>query len=165
MADHPSFRTIERARQAFRLGGHQEALALAEAAYRMIQEIPGAPPQAALVTSWYGFLLGTVGGRPREGLRLCRQAAQQAFWEPRVYEHVARLELLAGSRRAALEAIHRGLQLAERDRELRSLRDSLGHRRPPPIGFLGRQHPLNVWLGRVRHRLTGPVGVERRPGA
>ena len=84
------------------------------------------------------------------------------FWEPRVYEHLARLELLAGSRRSAIEAIQRGLQLAERDRELLALRASLGLRRPPPLGFLGRSHPINVLLGKVRHRLTGPVGVENR---
>ncbi len=161
MSDHPSFRTLERAKQAFRQRNHQEALALASAAYRMLREIPGAPPQAKMAASWYGFLLGTVGGKPHDGLRLCHDAADEIFWDPRVWEHVARLELISGSRKRAREAIDRGLQLAPGDRELRALIESMGARRPPPLSFLDRSHPINVILGKVRHRLTGPVPIQR----
>lgn len=154
MSAHPSVKTLERTRQAYRANSFREALALAEAGHRMLEQIPGAPPDTAgLVTSWYGFLVGTVGGRPGDGLDICREALRTSMWEPRIYEHVARLEMMAGSRRRALEAIEQGLSLAEHDRELRDLRASLGRRRRPPLRFLDRSHPINVALGRVLHRI------------
>jgi hypothetical protein len=83
------------------------------------------------------------------------------FWEPRVYEHLARLELLLGSRRNALEALNRGLAVADGDRELRALRESLGRRRRPPVAFLGRSHPINVTLGRLLHRVGQSAATTR----
>jgi hypothetical protein len=153
MSEHPSFKTLERARQAYRAGQMQEALAFAEAAHRMVAEIAGTTPQVGLVTAWYGFLAGTIGGRAAEGLRHCREAARTCFWDPRVFELLARLELRVGSRRRALAAICRGLQLAENDRELLALRNSMGLRRSPPLSFLDRKHFLNRYLGSIRHRM------------
>ncbi|NJN64385.1 MAG: hypothetical protein HC882_05540, partial [Acidobacteria bacterium] len=43
--------------------------------------------------------------------------------------------------------------------ELHGLRASMGKRREPPLTFLDRSHPLNVLLGRVRHKLTGPQPI------
>lgn len=152
MSSHPSFLTLEKALTAYKNGQPREALAFCEAAWRMVQEIPGAPPQAALVGSWYGLLVGIVGGRLGEGMTLCRDAAKAAFWEPRVHENLARLELMAGHRREALATLERGLQLAPDDRELKQLRQSLGVRRQPPIGFLDRNHLLNRWVGLLTSR-------------
>jgi hypothetical protein len=145
---------------ALRANALGEAYALAEAAHRMVEQIPGAPPQALVASAYYGFLHGTVGGHPREALELCRKASRAVFWEPRVFEFLARMELLVGSRSAALGAVQRGLQLSASDRELNSLRRSLGMRQPPPLTFLDRGHPINVMLGKIRHRMqTGPVRV------
>jgi tetratricopeptide (TPR) repeat protein len=149
---HPALDTLRRAVNAHRLNQAREALALAEAAYRMLQQIPGAPPQSGSVVSFYGFLLGTVGRRPAEGLALCREAVADHFWEPRVYEHMARLELAIGERRRALEAAERGLALSPEDRDLLGLRSDLGIRKSPPIRFLDRSHPINVFFGRMRRR-------------
>ena len=160
MANHPALKTLERARMALRANALGEAYALAEAAHRMVEQIPGAPPQALVASAYYGFLHGTVGGHPREALELCRKASRAVFWEPRVFEFLARMELLVGSRSAALGAVQRGLQLSASDRELNSLRRSLGMRQPPPLTFLDRGHPINVMLGKIRHRMqTGPVRV------
>lgn len=152
---HPAIDTLQRATNARKLGRDREALALAEAAYRMLTQIPGAPPQSGAVVSFYGLMLGTAGQRPAEGRRMCREAVAQHFWEPRVYEHLARLEFAMGERRRALEAAERGLALAPDDRDLRSIRSQLGVRRPPSIRFLHRSHPLNVFIGRLRSR-PGP---------
>ncbi len=150
MSAHPCFETMDRAARAYRHGDHRQALALAEASWKMLAEIPGAPPQAGLVTSWYGYLLALVGGKGHEGLKLAREAADIAFWEPRVFEHLARLELQVGSRRRALDAVRRGLALAPGDRELAELRRLLGIRKRPPLTFLDRKHPINRVLGQWR---------------
>lgn len=152
MDSHPCFSTLERALIAYRSGRTREALALAEAAFRLSKDLPGASTQAGAVSSWYGYLLGTVGGNLDDGLLLCRDAAEHVFWEPRVFENLARLEIEAGSRTAALAAIRRGLNLNPEDRELKVIRRWLGVRRPPAVRFLGRNHPLNRFLGQLTHR-------------
>lgn len=156
MPYHPSVDTMSRSEALQKKGRKQEALALAEAAWKMFQEIPGAPPEAALSGAWYGFLLGH-GGRLGEGLRLCRDAVKKAFWDPRAHAWLARLELAAGHRREALGALEQGLKVSPEHRELQSLRRSLGMRRPPPIPFLDRRHPINRFVGRLL-RKSGPLG-------
>ncbi|MCU0230168.1 MAG: hypothetical protein MUC67_02195 [Acidobacteria bacterium] len=151
MADHPSFDTLARSRAAHRSGQPREALALAAAAYRMLHDIPGAPRDAAIIPSWYGLLMGTVGNRTKEGLALCRNAASELFWEPRVHENLARLELACGHRKAAVSALERGLAVAPEDEGLRELRSQLGRRRRPPLPFLDRSHPVNRALGKLFH--------------
>jgi hypothetical protein len=96
--------------------------------------------------------VATVDGRLAEGLRLCREAADVVFWEPRVFEHLARLEIEAGSRSRALDAVRRGLNLAPGDRDLLAIRRWLGVRRKPPIGFLHRENVLNQLFGRLTYR-------------
>lgn len=151
---HPSMISLGKAVSAYRLGQGREALAFAEAAWKMAQEIPGAPPDAGIVGSWYGLLLGTHDGRLGEGMALCRDAVKKVFWDPRAHENLARLEIAAGLRRQAVETLARGLSLAPDDRELRTLRASLGMRRRPPLGFLERSHPLNRWFGLLTSRPT-----------
>ncbi len=155
MAVHPSFITLEKALASHRIGNAREALAMSAAAWRMVNEIPGAPPDAAIVGSWYGLMLGTVEGRIGEGMVLCRDAVRKMFWEPRAHENLARLEIAAGLRKQAIQTLARGLSLAPDDREMKSLRASLGTRRRPTVGFLDRSHPINRWVGLLTTRPEG----------
>lgn len=150
---HPAWSTLERALAAHRKGRPREALALTEAAWNLVKKVPGVPTQqAAIVGSWYGYLAATIGGRLDEGLALCRSASDQVFWEPRVFEHLARLEIQGGSRTRALQAVRRGLKLAPDDSDLKAIRRWLGVRRPPPIRFLSRDNPLNRLFGRLSYK-------------
>ncbi len=150
MPIHPSQETLQRAIRAFRHGHPREALALAEAAHRMVEEIPGNPPHAGLAASWRSYLRALVDDELLEGLEGVRAAATIAFWEPRVFSHLAQLELRVGSRRRALDAVRRGLVLAPEDRELLAIRAELGVRQDPPLRFLSRTHPVNRMLGAWR---------------
>ncbi|MBP7148652.1 MAG: hypothetical protein KBD01_14030 [Acidobacteria bacterium] len=163
MAVHPSFGVLDRAISAHRRGHDQEALALAEAAWKMVANIPGAPPQAGVIGGFYGYLLGTVGSRMTEGLQLCGQACDAAFWEPRVFEYFARLQLASGRRREALLTLERGLAVSPDDRDLRALRRAMGTRQAPALSFLDRRHPLNRVIGRLLHRMRAPNGVPATP--
>jgi hypothetical protein len=99
----------------------------------------------------YALCLGQ-SGRVREGIGMCRQALSRGSRHPEVSLCLARLYLLAGTKRLALEETDRGLRLSPHNEELRRLRGELGFRRPPPIPFLPRESVLNVRLGRLLHR-------------
>ena len=46
-----------------------------------------------------------------------------------------------------------GLKFTKRDDRLKEQLRILGLRRPPIFGFLGRTHPVNVFLGKIRHAI------------
>ena len=46
----------------------------------------------------------------------------------------------------------RGVRLAPENSDLRAELKRLGMRRPPVLGFLHRDHWLNVWLGKMTWR-------------
>jgi len=165
MSTHPARDAVRRSMNAHRLGRKREALALAEAAHRMVIEIPGGLAKDGAVSAWFGYLLGVVGGKLAGGLEICRLAAAECFWEPRVYEYLARLEIEAGSRRRAVDALERGLAVSPADSELLALRRSLGIRRSPPVAFLDRNHPVNRWLGAFIARLNGSGAAALIEGA
>ena len=68
---------------------------------------------------------------------------------------MARLHLLGGARREAIDTIERGLRTAPGNFILLRMRQKLGVRQPLPLPFLNRRHRLNVRLGRWMHRLRG----------
>jgi len=119
-------------------------------------------PISPVILANYALCLG-YAGRVREGIGICRQALPRGGHHPEVSLCLARLYLLAGTRRLALEESDRGLRLSPHNEELRRLRGELGFRRPPPIPFLSRESVLNVRLGRLLHR--GPSEARpSRPG-
>lgn len=111
------------------------------------EEIPG------LFYAYLGFGMARYHDRPEQGLELCRRALEMDRYQPESYYFLARLYLLIGDRRSAYQIVERGLEIATDDSRLLEVRRELGERRPPVLPFLGRRHPLNRYLGRVRHRL------------
>ncbi len=63
--------------------------------------------------------------------------------------------LLSGRRKEASRALLQGLQIDPQDERLHELHESLGLRRQPVLGFLGRSNPLNHLLGRLRNTMLG----------
>jgi hypothetical protein len=63
---------------------------------------------------------------------------------------MAKIYLLAESRRKAYEELERGLALAPSHPDLKRLQRDMGVRQRPVIGFLSRDNPLNVKLGKAR---------------
>jgi len=113
----------------------------------------------ARIRSWYGLCLGMVERRFEEAVALCQSAAKQEFFNPDLYFNLARLYLGFGFKSEGVRYLRRGLMIDPGNaRILRMLRD-LGDRAAPVVGFLPRRHPINRWLGAVRHVITthGPV--------
>jgi tetratricopeptide (TPR) repeat protein len=108
--------------------------------------------------SFYGLCVGIAAGRLAEGIRLCRQAVASEFYNPDLYWNLGRLLLAAGRRKQAYEAFVSGLRLEPRHLGLRRELDRMGRRRRPPLGFLPRSNPLNVWLGKLARAATARAG-------
>jgi hypothetical protein len=86
-------------------------------------------------------------------LRLCRQAAAFEARQASVFYSLAQAERHCQHRRQAYQALQRGLQIEPQHRGLLRLRQRMGVRRKPALGFLGREHSLNRWLGKLSYRL------------
>jgi hypothetical protein len=107
----------------------------------------------SLFYSYLGFGIAYRERRIREGLDLCRHACRTSFYQPENFINLARTCLLAGQRSEAYRAIRRGYALDGTNETLRKLHSKLGVRKPPVVRFLGRKHPFNRLLGRLRHGL------------
>jgi tetratricopeptide (TPR) repeat protein len=95
----------------------------------------------------------------RLGLELCRKAQYADPRNPHIFWCLAQIHLLARSRKEAIEAVEKGLRASPDNFVLLRMRRRLGVRQPPPLPFLGRQHSLNVRLGRIIHKLKGSPAV------
>lgn len=109
-------------------------------------------PIPAGTLAFYAACLANAG-RLKEAVDTARVAARRDPRNPAVLLNLARVYFAAGSRRRAIEALHRGLTEAPKSPELRALEVEMGQRKGPVIGFLTRDNPVNVALGRARHRL------------
>lgn len=102
-----------------------------------------------------GYGLVRFQNQPEQGLRLCRHAVEVGLYQPENYYYLARTWLALEDRRAAIDALEKGLQIDSVDPALLDLKRQLGDRRRPVLPFLPRNHVLNRTLGRLRHSLLG----------
>ena len=125
-----------------------EALAYFEASLKLEEKAPN-PARRSRYASYYGYCLATVLGKTRQGLCLCRKAAESEFFTPDILLNLARVHLLAGDRKEAWEALMKALKLDPDHPEIQTLICGMGLRRRPVFPFLDRSHPLNKLAGIV----------------
>jgi tetratricopeptide (TPR) repeat protein len=118
-------------------------------------------PSAGIACSYYGYALARCEGSLVNGLELCRQAVRLEPGHPEVYLNLALTHLLAGSRRKAVAVREQGLRFDPEHKGLLGLRQQMRVRRPAVVSFLGRDHPVNIALGRLRDRLKTAGGSTR----
>ncbi len=114
--------------------------------------------------SWYGLTLVVVERNLSLGTVYCDEAVRAAGPQPELLLNQARVQLFLGHRERAVRVLARGLELSPQDPALRAAEEAMGRRRRPVLSFLPRGNPLNVWLGRLRHRWQGRARA-RRPGS
>ncbi len=107
----------------------------------------GLPP---LFYSYLGHAIARVERRVPDGLQLCQQAVKMEFYQPDNYLNLARTQLLAEEKGAAVRAMQKGLKLDPKHRGLLALQRELGVRQSPVLPFLSRGNVLNQLLGRLR---------------
>lgn len=131
--------------------------------------LDGGDPQAALVhlrvafeqdghdsrvRSCYGLCVGLVERRFEEAVSLCQSAAKQEFFNPDLYFNLARLHLGFGFKAEGVRYLRRGLMIDPSHEAIQQALRELGDRCAPVLGFLPRRHPVNRWLGAVRHTIA-----------
>jgi predicted Zn-dependent protease len=101
------------------------------------------------VLALYALCLARQGKR-KEAVDMCRTAIRRDSRSATCRIQMAKIYLLADSRKKAFEEIAVGLTHSPNHPELLKLRKEMGVRQRPVIGFLSRDNPLNVKLGKAR---------------
>ena len=152
----PETELIRLGKEAWRKGNVNEAARMLFAACdRLSKNDEARVPASAL--SLYAVCLAQQG-KLKEAVETCRHALSLEPSSLDSHMNMARIYLRANSRKKAVEILDRGLAISPRNRELLTLREEMGRRRPPVIGFLGRNNPVNVALGKLR----GPADRTRK---
>jgi len=104
--------------------------------------------------SYLGYCIARFENRRREGVALCKHAIKVEFYRGENYFNLARTYLVIDNRIGAVRALREGLAVDPDNKAMQYMLVELGVRRNPVLPFLDRSHPINRFLGRVRHRLT-----------
>lgn len=116
------------------------------------RQIRDEKPIAGALLADYAMALGHTG-ELREAAEICFQGLAQERRNPALFATLARVYALSGARRKAVDTLERGLVIAPRHPLLLAVQDELGIRRTPPIPFLSRDNPWNVWLGKALDKM------------
>ncbi len=124
-----------------------EALGLLEQALKISPEHP-------VYLSMMG-LCESMMGDSAKGEKMCRMALQLAGCErdPMLYVNLGRVMLERGDRIGARENYMKAYRRDNTNAPAALELSRMGVRKKPLISFLGRDHPLNKCLGKLRHRL------------
>lgn len=123
-----------------------EAAFALERAYR-------AKPSNARYASYYGLSLALSSNRLKDAEALCMHAVKLDAYHSELFHNLGRVRVMLRDRKGALAAFKQGLSLDRNDAKIHKALTKMGTRRPPVLGFLSRQHPLNKYLGLLLARL------------
>ncbi len=137
-------------------GRYHEALQPLEQALAYSVEEPDASFIRSL-RSFYGVSLAMARGDVLRGRRLCQEAILEADPDVQLYVNLAQVFLRSNRKDLAIEVLDTALMVDPGNTGLRAMRVNLGKRRNPIFPFLDRGHPMNRYLGMVRHRMLGEV--------
>jgi tetratricopeptide (TPR) repeat protein len=104
----------------------------------------------AAVSSHCGLCLAMVKHRYAEALEYCNISLQRDIMNPEHHANAALVYLERDDRKHAVKHLHEGLRLQSNHKRINQILDDIGRRRKPVLRFLGREHPINVLLGKMR---------------
>lgn len=139
-----------KAARAHLKGGRQKA------AYILLMEAVVHYPDDAIILSLYGSLQALVDKKCRSGVDSCRKALTlfkpkdsrtASVLYPLFYLNLGRAYLAAGKKKEAVEAFLKGLDYDKHYSELKKEMKLLGMRKKPPVAFLERSNPINIFIG------------------
>jgi tetratricopeptide (TPR) repeat protein len=111
-------------------------------------------PENPIYMSYYGLCIG-MRGDLAEAEKLCRKAVKLNSSSPIILVNLGRILLDEGDRKMARDLFARAYDLDNTNSPAALELSGMGVRRQPVFKFLARRHPLNVYLGKLRHRLLG----------
>jgi tetratricopeptide (TPR) repeat protein len=102
--------------------------------------------------SHFAYCLAKERREFQRAITLCHESVRSEPKNPQHYFHLGRIYLLADRKKDAIRAFQVGLRYG-RSREIEVELRRLGSRRAPPLPFLGRENPVNKFLGIFLKRL------------
>ena len=143
-------RIFRQSMQAYRLGRLDEAA-------RGFRSLVASGTIEPLHLSFHGLMLVLRENRRQEGMELCERALLLAPDRPEAYLNLARVCRRMGRPRRVVGTLRRGLSVCPKDPALLREIQHASPRRKPTFATLGRDHPLNKFLGKLQARLgTAP---------
>ncbi|WP_373049592.1 hypothetical protein [Vulgatibacter sp.] len=124
--------------------------ATAHEAWRAAQQLDGNDPR---VLSRLGLSLTLVARDEYKGVAFCEEAVRRGLVDADALWRLAVVYETTFQKERAVRAVRQGLAIDTHHPGLVSMIERLGVRRPPVLSFLKRSHPLNKYLGMLRHRL------------
>ena len=107
----------------------------------------------ASVLSWLGLAMARAKkGDLRPAETLCVEAIEKEYYIPNYYRNLSEVYLIWDKKNKAIRILRKGLRLTKGDKLLADALKKLGVRQKPPIPFLARSNPLNIYIGRMRYR-------------
>ena len=142
---------IEEAIQLAREEEFLRALTMFIDIYGTDEAPPMRTPKDGTGLSFFGLSIAVMQKKFKPAIDLCRRAIELEFYNGDHYANLARVYIIAGNRKKALETLEQGLKLVPEHEYLLEVRKSMGVRSKPAVPFLDRSHPINVTLGQSRH--------------
>jgi len=105
-----------------------------------------------LIRSHLAFCLAKERRQMQRAVTLCNEAMHEEPANPVHLLNLGRIYLLAGQKNRAIQAWRKGLRLGRNPQIVDELR-RLGLRKPPVLKTLGREHPVNKYLGMVLQKM------------
>ena len=134
---------------------YKSALALLESGF---EHYPNNP----FLLSYYGYLEAVLNKNNKKGIETCLGALRMLkgtipdgleLFYPVLYLNLGKTYLAAGYKKAAIDSFYKGLTCDHENKDLMEEIKKLVTRKNPVVGFLPRSHPLNRYLGKLRHKL------------
>ncbi len=143
MSEIPMEKLAEQGREALAAGDTKTALEC----YRSLVALERRPEFCSALA----FCLAREKGQYKEAVSLCNEAVKREPKEVRHFLLMGRIYLLAGRKKEAIRVFNLGLRHGASP-EIRAELKKLGTRKPPPLPFLARENPLNVFVGKLMSR-------------
>jgi tetratricopeptide (TPR) repeat protein len=102
--------------------------------------------------SYLGFCIARERGQFQKGMHLCREALACEPDNTVHYLNLGRIHLATGNKQEALRVFREGLAHGA-NQEIADQLNTIGARKPPIVASLGRNHPLNRYLGIILSKL------------
>jgi Flp pilus assembly protein TadD len=125
------------------------------AAIKLLEQALKISPENPVYLSMMGWCEAEMGD-PMQGEIMCRKALQVSGRErdPMLYVNLGRVLLLKGDRMKAREQFMKAYRKDNTNAPAALELSRMGVRKKPVLPFLTRNNPLNIYLGKIRHRIV-----------
>jgi predicted Zn-dependent protease len=114
----------------------------------------GRVPDHPECTAYLGVCIAAGQRKFVTAEKLVKEILATRPYDPTAWYALGRINLLGGRRHHAFANFAKARSVSRQDSQVEQLIAEMDPRRSPVIGFLSRDHVLNVLLGRLRARFT-----------